>query len=162
MQGQPAVVDADAVCNGVTSDTEFFDRFSLETAGIGTRHNPATCTDVWCARCGKSTAGPNLDGNLRAGDVTPDLGHPAYESRTYHPLNEYIEEQTPEQLVTGPQYREKPGPILLGDSVKNLMRASTEPDRRGGGSNGRKRTDGCSPDFGVTQNQLIRDNLRYV
>lgn len=160
-----SAIDAQSVKSGVTNDIRY-ETLSSDIHGFGSaraRHDVLTCTDGLCGHSdhGLSTAGPNLEGNLRAGDVTTDAGDEAPTSRTYHPLNEYVGEFSIEEAVE-PTYRETPGPIQLGDSVKNLMRASIQPDRRGGGSSGRKRNDGCSPDFGVTQGQIIRDILRYA
>lgn len=185
---QRSAIDASAVRGGVTNDP-VFETISAQIHGFGlnsrTRripelsgpagayvvlptiqrpaHDLAICEDHLCAHPdhGLSTAGPSFDANERAGQRTPNLGDPARESRTYHPLNEYVADFSIDEAVVGPQYREPDAPIMLGDSVKNLMRASIEPDRRGGGSSGRKRNDGTSPDFGAlpTWNSQI---ARYV
>src|SRR5579885_3129416 len=163
MQGQQrAAVSSEAVASGVTEGaSEFYETFSLDVHSLGRpRHS---CEDASCGRCGgPSTKRDPLEGNARAGDVTSDTGtvHPS--SRTYHPLNEWNDPEVASgnvtQMLSGPRVRD----AYLGASVTDLMRASVEPDRRGGGSNGRKRSDGCSPDFGAVERSIATERMRYA
>lgn len=84
MQEQrPSAVGADAVQEGVTSDAEFYDHFSLDVHGIGQRHDVRTCADKSCGHPehGLSTAGAELLGNKRAGEVHDGEGKPDPEQR---------------------------------------------------------------------------------
>jgi hypothetical protein len=69
-----SAVSADAIKTGVSND-ERFENLAADIHEYGKRHDEATCTDKSCGRCGKSTAGPALEGRQRAGDVRPDEGH---------------------------------------------------------------------------------------
>jgi hypothetical protein len=80
-----SAVSADAIKTGVSND-ERFENLAANIHEYGKRHDEATCTDKSCGRCGKSTAGPALEGRQRAGDVRPDEGHlPDTQLEPYNP-----------------------------------------------------------------------------
>lgn len=58
-----SAVGADAIRQGLTKGSDFYDTFSVSQF-----HDPETCTDASCGRCGKSTPREALPGNERAGD----------------------------------------------------------------------------------------------
>jgi hypothetical protein len=153
-----SAISATAVLTGVTNDLSF------ETLALDIhfsrpdRHPP--CGDSICGRCGKSTKREPLEGNLRAGDVTPNEGFPSLGSRLADPYDERVTGNVYTVLAALAGDGITSRDLYLGAPLSWLMKAATQPDRRGGGSNGRKRTDGCSPDFSVIQGSIIRKMAR--
>jgi len=182
-----SAVSAESTAIGVTIEkADFFDNFAAETHGFGKAlpqrqysncrgTEGRACGDGLCGRCGRSTAGPQLSGEQRAGDAYDGEGEvPTRNIKTWLPDgtegvrveshgaldNSYNAEiaaggeRSAQALEDGPAFR------LTTKSVEQLMHRDV--DLNGRSSRSRKRTSGCSPDFGVLMVDAARGRLNYA
>jgi hypothetical protein len=128
---------------------EFFDTFSAETHGFGSRHDAANCTDKSCAHPdhGNSTAGPNFEDNRRAGDVRPDEGRPPLENADRRRNNLKIAAGNAVEIIEGIDEEshancDEPGCPKCNQVTESTLQREVRTTSGGGsGSSGRKRGD---------------------